>query len=201
MKQSEKLIKEFSLNESMDNKLVSQQLKKGLSIYMKILLNYLQMITIVQSFELKWPFYVRNYLNAFSTVGGGISTQVISIDCLLNDYDLSIVPLYGQTFILSVLPFVIYISAAVVLFVITIFKRKNQGIRFVVVVIVVSVFLQPSIIKILFDNLSCKTIDQNSYLTQDMSIECDSDSHMTWVKFLFLHYRIFSRWLFLSLPF
>lgn len=171
----------------MDSKLLSQQLRKGLSIYMKILLNYLQMITIIQGFELKWPFYVRNYLNAFSTVGGGISTQVISIDCLLHDYNLDIVALYGQTLILSVLPFVIYIAAAVVLLMISIFKKKNQGIRFVVVVIVVSVFLQPSIIKILFDNLSCKSIDKHSYLTQDMSIECDSDSHRTWVILFFFN--------------
>lgn len=170
----------------MNNK-KSIQIKKSLSIYMKILLNYLQMITIVQNFEFKWPFYVRDYFNFFSTVGGGLSTQVVSIDCLINDYNLNIVALYGQTLILCVLPFVIQISAAVIFFVIFILKRKNQRIRFIVVVIVVNVFLQPSIIKILFENLSCKNIDEHSYLTQDMSISCDSDSHKTWVTFFLIH--------------
>lgn len=182
MKQSEKLIKEFSLNDTVNSN-SANHLRKGLSIYMKILLNYLQMLSIIQSFELNWPFYARSYFNFFSSVGGGISTQVISIDCLLNDYQLDVVALYGQTLIISVLPFIIYIAAAIVLGMIYLFKKKGQSIRFIVIVIVTSVFLQPNIIKILFDNLSCKTFDNNSYLTHDMSISCDSDSHITWVNF------------------
>ena len=78
------------LIESLDSrwKKYKTELRKGMSIYMKILLNYLQMLTIVQSFDLKWPFYVKNYLNFFASVGGGISPQVISVDCLLNDYNI-----------------------------------------------------------------------------------------------------------------
>ena len=184
LKQSENYLTNKNLTNSINSN-ASEEIKKGMSIYMKILLNYLQMITILQNFELKWPFYVRNYLNFFASFGGGLSAQVISTDCLLEDYNIDIVSLYAQTWLISFMPFMIYFVAGVILTLIYLIKRKSQIIRFIVVVIVVSIFLQPSILKILFDNLSCQTLENTSYLTQDMMISCDSDSHTTWVIMIF----------------
>ena len=159
--------------------------KKTLSIYLKILLNYLQMLSIMQSFELKWPFYVRNYLNFFSSVGGGISAQAISVDCLLEDYDLDIVSLYAQTVVISILPFFVYFVTILILGFMYFRTRRSQTVRFVVIVIVVSIFLQPSILKMLFDNLQCKTIEERSFLIQNMGVSCDENSYTSWVFFFF----------------
>ena len=142
------------------------------------------MLTIIQNFELKWPFYVRNYLNFFGSIGGGLTTQVVSMDCLLYDYDIDTVSLYAQTGFLAVLPFIIYVFAGGYLFVNFLATKKSQMIRFVIVVIVVSIFLQPTIIKMLFDNLSCKVLENTKYLSQDMSVLCSSDSHFKWVNLL-----------------
>ena len=159
----------------------AEQKKKTLSIYLKILLNYLQMLSIMQAFELKWPFYVRNYLNFFSSVGGGISAQAISVDCLLEDYHLDIVSLYAQTVVISILPFFVYVVTLTILGFIYFKTKKSQTIRLVVIVIVVSIFLQPSILKMLFDNLQCKNIENSSFLIQNMAVSCDEDSYTSWV--------------------
>jgi hypothetical protein len=53
---------------------------KSLGVCFKILLNYLQMIAIVSSFDLKWPFYTRGFFSAQSGMGN-ISTQFFSIEC------------------------------------------------------------------------------------------------------------------------
>ena len=148
------------------------------------------MLSIMQGFDLKWPFYVRNYLNFFSSVGGGISAQTISIDCLLEDYQLDVVSLYAQTLFISILPFLVYLVTILVLAFFYFMTKRSQSIRFVVVVIVVSIFLQPSIIKMLFDNLSCMSIENNSYLIQNMEISCDSDSHTSWVFTIFLNHSL-----------
>ena len=159
--------------------------KKEISVYLKILLNYLQMISIIQSLELKWPFYVSNYLNIYSNLGG-VSTQIISFDCLLQDSNIEIESIYIQTILAIILPFAIFLISIIALGVkyfrnIKIKKQQSQKTRFVVVVIVVSIFLQPSIIKTLFDNITCKQIDDSKYLKANFLINCESSSQKTWV--------------------
>ena len=164
---------------------------KNMSIYLKILLNYLQMISIMQGFQLKWPFYVRNYLNFFSSVGGGISAQAISVDCLMEDYQLDVVALYAQTLVISILPFFVYLVTLSILAFFYYKTKKSQNIRLVVVVIVVSIFMQPTILKMLFQNLQCKNIENDSYLIQDMQISCNESSHLSWVVFFVIPFILF----------
>ena len=154
--------------------------KKGISVYLKILLNYLQMISIIQSLDLKWPFYVRSYLNVYSNFGG-VSTQILSFDCLLQDHNIETESIYIQTILAVGLPFAIFLISIFVLALIYWRKKKTQKIRFIVVVIVVSIFLQPSIVKTLFDNLTCKQIDGSRYLKANFLINCDTKTQETWV--------------------
>lgn len=157
------------------------EFKQSMSLNLKILLNYIQILTIMQGFELNWPFYVRNYLNGIAILGGGLSTQEISLDCVLENYNINISSLYAQTIIMSFLPLIIYVIAGVVLFLNFISTKNSQIVRMVVVVIVVSLFMQPSIITTLFNNLSCTKMDNASYLVKNMEISCDSDSYHNWV--------------------
>lgn len=157
--------------------------KKGLSVYLKVLLNYLQMISIIQSLELKWPFYVRNFLNVYSNIGG-VSNQILSVDCLLQHYNIQTESIYIQTVLTLIIPFAIFCVSMIILWVIYMKNKKPQTIRFIVIVIVVSIFLQPSIIKSLFDNITWEEIDGVSYLKADLLIDCDTNSQKEWVKLI-----------------
>lgn len=188
MKNSEKILKEErSLSDSSPRRSsisyvrTTAGFKQSMSLNLKILMNYIQIITIMQEFEMKWPFYARNYLKFFASMGGGLSPQVISFDCVFDDHDINIYSLYAQTFVMSLLPLAIYVIAGVVLLVFFFTTRNPQMIRFIVVLIVVSLFLQPSIINTLFQNLSCRQIDNGNYLTKNLDISCDSDSYKNWV--------------------
>lgn len=160
------------------------------SINMKILMNYVQMIAIVSNFKFQWPFYVRNYLNFFANVGGGISSnQVISFDCILYGYDIQYQGLFVQTIFVSILPFGICFFSGIVLILNYMRTKKSQTIRFIIIVIISSIFLQPTIIKALFDNISCKSLDNGNFLVDDMGISCDTDSYNDWVvldKYIFI---------------
>ena len=175
IRQSEKLIKSHSL--------ILLDTKIGLAIQMKIFLNYLQMISIIYSFDLKWPDYVMDYFNIFSFIGG-VSTQVISLDCLLQDYQIEIQSIYIQTILNIMMPFNIVFIAGFILTILLIKKREFRGIRMIIVTIVVSIFLQPPIIKSLFDNLKCITIEKQNLLYVNMLIDCDSNEHKKWVSFI-----------------
>ena len=52
------------------------------SIAFKIFLNYIQMIGIVTSFDLKWPLYTRKFF-AFQSGVGLISSDFFSLECFL----------------------------------------------------------------------------------------------------------------------
>ena len=154
-----------------------------MSIYLNIFMSYLQMISIIQSLELKWPFYVRNYLNVYSNMGG-ISTQVLSFDCLLHYHGIETKAIYIQTLFTLILPNVIFFFSFVFLSFIYLKQKKTQRIRFIVILVVVSIFLQPTIITILFDSLSCEKIESFHFLKANRLIDCNSDAHKQWVFYM-----------------
>lgn len=148
---------------------------------MKIFLNYLQMIAIIQGLELKWPFYVRNYLNIYSNIGG-VSTQFLSFECLLQDYSIKNEPIYIKTIAVLTIPLITIIISLLFLIAIYLKKGKKQTIRFIVIFIVVSIFVQPSIIRVLFNNITCKDLEGEKYLNSNLLINCNSKSHLNWVR-------------------
>lgn len=54
--------------------------KKMVSSGFKILINYIQMISILSTFDLKWPYYAKDYLLGQSFLGM-ISTQIFNLEC------------------------------------------------------------------------------------------------------------------------
>ena len=179
MKQSDK-VRELEKKQHEKQRENSFDAKKDMSIYLKIFMNYIQMISIINSLELKWPFYVKNYLNVFSNMGG-ISTQVLSIDCLLQDYGIETKAIYIQTLLILILPFAIFFLSFLFLSCLFLKQKKTQQTRFIVILIVVSIFLQPTIIKGLFDNFSCEKIENNQFLKVNRLIDCKSNFHKQWV--------------------
>lgn len=60
----------------------SFKLDKCLSIYLKIYMNYIHMISIISGMDFRWPYYIENYFSVQNNVGS-VSSQVISIECLI----------------------------------------------------------------------------------------------------------------------
>ena len=181
MRQSDKVVE---LHFSKQKQTAYFDAKKGMSVYLKIFLNYLQMISIIESLDLKWPFYVRNYLDIYSNIGG-VSTQLISFECLLQDYDINTESIYVQTLITLILPFAVVIVALAILAGIVLIKKgdkKRQQIRFVAILIIVCIFVQPSIIKSLFDNVTCENLDGENYLKANLMIDCSDNNQIKWVS-------------------
>lgn len=163
--------------------------KSGSSIYLKILLNFLQLIAIVQNLGIKWPFYSRNYFNFFENFGS-VSTQAISLDCILNDFEFKIESLYAQTIFGLSLPLLTMFFARIIIgFIHILTENSRQTTRFIVIVIVSCIFLQPAIIKILYANISCKKIEESMYLKANFKIRCDSDAREQWLILFLLLFK------------
>lgn len=161
--------------------------KDLISIRMKIILNYLQIIAIVNSFEFKWPYETRIFFNYLSILGNGLANQSISFDCLVDEYDIKYQGFYVKTFFISLMPLLIILIFGFVLIVFYLVNKRSQKIRFIITIIVTGVFTQSSIIKALFEHLPCKTIENQEYLAQNMKVLCNSEAHLNWVIFLKIH--------------
>lgn len=176
-------IKKSIKNENNENEFELFNHKKTVSIYLKILLNYIQLISIIQSMEMKWPYYAKEYFGAYSNFGS-VSTQTISFECLLHHYAIDIQPIYFETFFSIILPYLTFIFGFFIVRIFLFLKRKRRDShRFVVIVIVSSIFLQPTIIKMLYKNLICKRINSQSMLTANLMIDCDASDHKKWYNF------------------
>lgn len=154
---------------------------KSLSIYLRIFINYGQMIAIINSFSLKWPFYVSSYLNVSGNLGT-ISTQLFSLECLIYDFDLKINAIYLK----ALFTFVIYLSfllstLIVLLIEALILKQKQQKNTFIITIVVLSVLIQPNNLKEFFDIFNCVIINNKEYLSESISMECYSQEHKDWV--------------------
>lgn len=186
VKQSDELIKslsQFTMTQK-ESKIVSLghilfNPKKQISVFMKIFLNYSQMVAIIQSFDLKWPFAIKSLFNVYSNAGG-VSANVVSVDCLVQDANIKTEPIYIQTFVFNLVPVFVFLIALLILTVVHYTKKKSQKIRFVVVIIVTCIFLQPPIVKLLFDNLICKNIDGHPFLQEKLILNCDEESYKQW---------------------
>lgn len=195
VKQSDKVTAELKENNKTKRNSVTFDIKKGVSVYLKILLNYLQMISIIESLKLKWPAYLQNFLNVHSNIGGGVSTEALSLECFLQDQNILTNVIYVQTLLKLILPFAICFVSIIILIQRFRKERKKQINRSIVVLIIVSIFFQPSIIKSLFDNVTCEKIEENLYLKTDLLIDCESDSQQKWVNYIFLFsFKKFLEW-------
>ena len=155
---------------------------KSLSIYIKIWINYSQMILIIQNINLKWPYYVGNYMKVNGNMGN-ISTQILSLDCLISDYNLNINAVYLKS-ITTIIIYVFILSGSGVFFLINkfIFRRNNQFNKYIILIIVLSIMIQPNSIKETSDILICQSVLDKNYLSQEMSVQCYTKSHYEWVS-------------------
>ena len=80
------------------------------SVYMKILMNHLQLILLTSSFDFDWPDNVKEFYDSTKPVSQ-VSNQLISFDCFLDKRsegnDSNIIRIYWQKMIMyAVMPLV-----------------------------------------------------------------------------------------------
>jgi len=149
-----------------------------MAIYVKIFVNFLQMLAVVVSIDLSWPTFVRRFLDAQHLLGS-VAEQLFSTACILQETDISSI-YFGKVVIIIVLPAVLIALLMLSFLLLTAFRAMHLGRDKVVTSAVVILFiLHPSITKVLFSSFSCREILPREYwLSADMSIRCWNESHV-----------------------
>ncbi|CAG9321988.1 unnamed protein product [Blepharisma stoltei] len=154
------------------------------SIYIKIFINYIQLIALTTTFSLSWPSYVKQLFSVQNNASF-ISDQIFSFDCLLYyNEDLKgdkTIIFYQKLVVMALLPISIPIASAICWSLISLCKRtfalfmKN----IVTTSIIVAFLVHPSLIKYYFSSFDCTTLDYGEvWLVDDLSLKCWDKQHV-----------------------
>ncbi|GMH32199.1 hypothetical protein BSKO_00033 [Bryopsis sp. KO-2023] len=169
------------------------------STVIKIMVSYLQVVSLVKEVDLNWPGFLAKYFSASSQASAALG-QMVSIDCSLSkgNFPISI----QRTLIFVFMP--VYLTAAAAIFWWFAFflygRRKDKSARlgewfksrFIVTVISIIFFTYPGITDILLSFFSCPQLDDgrvaNPYFantrssgrfwSEDYDMKCYEGSHL-----------------------
>lgn len=157
-----------------------KKLKIQLSVYLKIFLNYSQIVSILISINNNLPAYSQRYFEISSMVTS-FSSRAFSIDCFIYYFHWSESPLHIKALMFVIFPFILWL----ILFMGALLKKmrgfKFQKEKLTTYFLIISNFLQPFILQQLIDNLKCKKIGNSLVIYKQMNFQCDSKNHLKWV--------------------
>jgi len=137
--------------------------KAEYSILIKIMTNYLQLVTLVVGFNLRWPQKVEDAFTAQNSVGG-TSEQFFSFDCLIGSHVSQEQTYYRKMIIMAVMP--LLLIAVSLLFWTFLAWRKKKWVfltRECAATIIIIFFLIPNLVDSMFSLFSCQEIEAGEY--------------------------------------
>ena len=153
--------------------------KKKIQILLKMTINYLQFISIINYYKLNWPYSLNLFLGYYA--GVITSSNVISLSCIVDGYNIDLHPLYLETIFITLLPFVVFLFGVIFLTISYLITKKSPKTRLFTIFISINTLLQPSVISKLIQNLNYQQIDGKFLLVSNLDIDLLSDFHMKWV--------------------
>ncbi|CAG9319460.1 unnamed protein product [Blepharisma stoltei] len=151
-------------------------------VYLKIFLNYIQLVNIASNFDLNWPsevielFYVQNGVDY-------VYQQIYSFECLLKE-DHGSDTYFKTLIIIAAFPAIAFFIA----FIIWIFikaaqkSHKNFWDDFISTCIIILFLIHPTIVKKLLGSFNCTEINSGEFwLKEDLSIRCWELRHVFYI--------------------
>ncbi|CAG9324285.1 unnamed protein product [Blepharisma stoltei] len=151
------------------------------SIYIKIFWNYLQIMIIIATFSLNWP-YEAVQLFYIQTCMDYIGAQLYSADCFLQSLYSKNDVYYYKILITSLTPFSLAFICLLLWLIIYAIKKKNLKEfldDYLSTFTVILFLIHPSITNIMFSIFSCKEVNSGEYwLYADLGIRCWDGHHL-----------------------
>jgi hypothetical protein len=151
--------------------------KSLLAMYIKIFINYWQLVGITIGLEIPWP---ESILKFFSN---NVNSSSYSFDCLLETSDPdSYIQVYYKKIIMNALLPLFAILVCVIVWIIISFRKKDSKylkIEMVATIVIILLFLHPIITEMLLSIYSCRELEgEGFYLNANLDIECWKGDHL-----------------------
>jgi hypothetical protein len=153
--------------------------KSLFSVYIKIFMNYLQLVFLATTFNLSWPRLVLEMF-AIQQTAGGFTEQIFSIDCEVRSDSY-----FNSVRLMTVLPLIISALVSAIWLILSRFRQiTDLKSKLAMSCIILFFLIHPSIVKKVFTIFNCTKIEAHSYwLTADLSVKCWDTDHSEVVYF------------------
>lgn len=178
-------IKTSSLNVMKSGKV--QQLNLN-SASIKILMSYLQVISIVGRLNFNWPTYANSTIQVQAVVGN-VQDQAVSFDCFLGSTGVNLTDYFSHFYVKVLIKSLIVYTAMLGAFAFWGFVRAFRKVpvaRYTLAsCIVIGFTMQPSIVTEMLAFLDCTEVDTGQkYVTNDMTVQCGTPQYNFWTYVL-----------------
>jgi len=155
--------------------------------YLKILVNYAQMVVVAAGLNVNWPGFVSVFLNGQETVGS-VAEQLFSYECLAQEFSTTEDMFYRKIAAATVLPCVLFLGAVLIWLGLRLCTKMKYLLHKSVASLVMILFmLHPNITKSTFAIFACTEIKQEQFwVTADMSLRCWEFEHVKFILVLAL---------------
>ena len=169
-----------------DNAKMSLEYSIEKLIFMKLLINYSQILSLSKEINLSWTATIGYFLDAITRMSD-ISHQFFSFDCLLSSSKFSDNIILFKLILVFCFPLIVGFMLVINLFILRFFKRFDFKDNLIFSFIFVCYLIQPIIIYYAFLFISCTEIDPNKYyFSSYLATECYTQQYYLNVTFFFI---------------
>lgn len=183
------------------NKLTAKSKKDmHLSIFFRIFLNYLQIVSLAQDFDLTWPDVIQNMF-AIQYNLGNISQYMFSFDCFVKsnyqeikfrlliyfnnifvDTASQMPTIYLRALLTGLTPILAFVIIIIFWLIYKLWTRKSIKNDLITTLLISTYFIQPTIISMMAKIMSCKEVDPGEYyITTFLYFQCYTHEHDQYV--------------------
>jgi len=154
--------------------------KSLFSVYLKSLMNYLQLVMLMGSFNLSWPTLMKEMLNVQDSAGS-FSEHLLTTDCLVNDFDEN-QAFYAKLIMLSSAPVVFFAISSMCWLLVAAIKRSVAVVKNELVASGVMLFflMHPSVMRVMFNAFKCEEVRPGEYWVAGLLVKCWEGKHLTY---------------------
>ncbi|CAG9326023.1 unnamed protein product [Blepharisma stoltei] len=153
------------------------------SVYIKIFVNYLQLVVLITTFNLSWPDTVLNIFS-IQTNAGSVSDEIFSFDCFLNTGKDNKKVYFKKLMIMSLIPIMIGCGSFLFWTFIKWYRKSFESFfnDFISTVVILLFLIHPNLVKSMFSSFSCREIEAGEFwLVDNLNIRCWDGNHMFYI--------------------
>lgn len=165
------------------------------SVFLKVLMNHLQMLIVFSSFDINWPPQVTQIFE-FAKPIKLVTSAVVSFDCFIDrrdpffidkylfrytEGDLPII--YIKLVVLAIMPIVMiiisYVSWSLILRIQGRYSKEQQQSKFIATMVLLLFIIHPSLTQSMIDLFNCRSYSESTESTDrlliDLQVHCWND--------------------------
>jgi hypothetical protein len=158
-------------------------LKSIHSIYIKILINYIQLIFITTQINILWPTYLDSAV-LLQRSAATLSERLFSLDCYLSTGS-NVSSYYYKLILFALAPLVIFFASSVFWTGFGFYRESNVYMKRenFTSIIVLFFLIYPNILRVMFSHFLCRNVDKfGLYLNEMTEIRCWEADHLKYSK-------------------